>query len=216
MKKRKTKREEERVLSAAEQRRLAHFTEVCAEPESQGYQQSELTIGIVKANIIVLIATIPVFVIVFLLFFLCNRNRAVGGFAGSSSLLLLIALLILIVVHEGVHGITWGIFADNHLHDIEFGLMKEYLTPYCTCKVPLSRGAYIAGALMPPIVLGVIPAVIGIAAGSLFWLIVGLLMILSAGGDVLIVLQILRFRSDAGEVLYYDHPTKAGLVVFEH
>ena len=33
---------------------------------------------------------------------------------------------------------------------------------------------------------------------------------------ILIVLQILRFRSDAGEVLYYDHPTKAGLVVFEH
>jgi hypothetical protein len=42
-------------------------------------------------------------------------------------------------------------------------------------------------------------------------------MILSAGGDIMIVMKVLAHKREVGssEVLVYDHPTQAGSVVFE-
>jgi hypothetical protein len=79
----------------------------------------------------------------------------------------------------------------------------------------LKKGPYILGALMPLIVLGILPTAAAIFTGSLLWLNVGLIMIVSAGGDILIVLQILRYHTNASEIRYYDHPTQAGGVIFE-
>ena len=73
------------------------------------------------------------------------------------------------------------------------------------------------GALMPCIVLGIIPTAIGILIGSslLFW--IGIVMILSAGGDIMIVWKMMKFKKqdESKEILIYDHPTQAGSVIFE-
>ena len=143
------------------------------------------------------------------------RNDVNWDLPRNWQLLYLIVFIALIFVHEGLHGVTWALFAENGFKDIEFGFMKELLTPYCTCAAPLKKGQYILGALMPLIALGLIPTAIGILAGSLLWLFIGLVMILSAGGDILIVLKLLRWRSEAAETRYVDHPTLAGLVAFE-
>jgi hypothetical protein len=70
---------------------------------------------------------------------------------------------------------------------------------------------------MPCIVLGILPTALGILLGShlLFW--IGMVMILSAGGDVMIVVKVLAHRRGDGsnEVLVYDHPTQAGSMIFE-
>lgn len=95
--------------------------------------------------------------------------------------------------------------------------MKEYLTPFCTCTTPLLKNHYILGALMPCIVLGIFPTAIGILLGShlLFW--IGIVMILSAGGDIMIVWKVLTFKKQdlSKEILIYDHPIQAGSVIFE-
>ena len=214
MKKRKQVDEDNRKLTAAEQRRLAHLEEISRELESQGWRRTELVISIVKANVYVLLAMIPVFAVGFALFVLCNRPLHLS-FSFMGPVWFIVVYLALIVVHELVHGITWAVFAEHHWKDIEFGVMWQLLTPYCTCTVPLAKGQYFLGALMPLIALGIIPTAIAIACGSLFWLIIGLVMILSAGGDVLIVLKLLRYKTDAQEILIYDHPTKGGSIVFE-
>ena len=93
--------------------------------------------------------------------------------------------------------------------------MKQYLTPYCTCLVPLSRGQYIFGALMPMIVLGILPMIVGILTGSMPVLFMGIIMTVSAAGDIMIVWRLLTYRSQAETVVYIDHPTQAGGVIFE-
>ena len=214
MKKRKQVDEDKRKLTAAEQRRLAHLEEISEGLLAQGYRRVELTIGIVRANVIVLAAMIPVFAAGIVLFVLCNQPLSIT-FQPLGFIWFLLLYFALIVVHELVHGITWGIFAAHHFKDIEFGVMWQLLTPYCTCTVPLTKRQYILGGLMPLIVLGIIPTAIAIAAGSFFWLIIGLVMILSAGGDILLVWKLIRYKTDKQDVLIYDHPTKAGSIVFE-
>ena len=207
-------KEKQRKLSPAEERRLERFNTVCAELESEGYARHDLTVGIVKANIFAFVLAIPVFVIGFGAFSAVNHgiefNTSLTGLIVS-----LIALVVLTVVHELIHGLTWGVFATNGMKDIEFGFMKEYLTPYCTCSAPLPKRPYILGGLMPGIVLGLIPTIVAIFINSYALLLIGMVMILGAAGDILIVIELLRYRSNAAEKLIYDHPTQAGCVVFE-
>lgn len=93
--------------------------------------------------------------------------------------------------------------------------MKQYLTPYCTCLVPLSKGTYIFGALMPLVILGIVPMIAGVVTGDWSVELMGIIMADSAAGDIMIVRDILRYRSTAEEVVYIDHPTQAGGVIFE-
>jgi sterol desaturase/sphingolipid hydroxylase (fatty acid hydroxylase superfamily) len=210
------KEEKDRKLSEKEQKRLAVFEATCERLLQQGYKMTNLTIGIVKANVVVLLLTIPVVAIGMLLFAWKNPISLLTP-TPQGSLLFIVLFTVLIVVHELIHGLTWSLFSEHHFKDIEFGLMKEFFTPYCTCMVPLSKGHYILGALMPCIALGIFPTALGILLGShlLFW--IGIVMILSAGGDIMIVMKVLAHKREDGsrEVLVYDHPTQAGSVVFE-
>ena len=206
--------EKNRKLSPAEQKRLDKLNQVTEELEEQGYTRNDRTINIVWANVVIIIATIPVFIVLFALFILRNGIGSVEVMDGKSVIIFAVSYFVLIVVHELIHGLTWSIFAPDHWKNIEFGFMTQYLTPYCTCGTPLDKGHYILGALMPLTLLGLIPAVIAIFTGSSLLLYISIVMILSAGGDVLLVRELLRFRTDAKEILIYDHPTQAGCVVF--
>ena len=210
------KEEKDRKLSAKEQKRLAVFEETCERLSCEGYKKTDLTIGIVKANLFVFLLAIPVVGIGVLLFAWRNPISLLTP-TPHGSLLFIVLLFVLIVAHELIHGLTWSIYAEHHFKDIEFGFMKEYLTPYCTCTTPLLKSHYIIGALMPCIILGLLPTMIGILMGShlLFW--TGIVMILSAGGDIMIVWKVLAFKKqdESKEILIYDHPTQAGSVIFE-
>ena len=213
----KDKKEQHRKLSPTEQRRLQHFQSLSERLEAQGYQRKELTVGIVAANVFAVLLGIPVIIVGLILFFLRHAEHLGSAISlmGRASLLLVVVFFALIVVHEGIHGLTWSIFAENHLKDIEFGFMKEYLTPYCSCACPLTKGAYLLGALMPLVILGLIPTIIAIVIGHWWMLWIGFVMTISAGGDVIIAWKVIFHRSAAREVLYCDHPTQAGVVVFE-
>ena len=211
-------KEKNRQLSAAEERRLRSFETLAAEMVQRGYRRAELTVSIVKANVFAVVLLIPLLIVGIGLFLLKNQSFAgtfAGAFGGTAAIFFTLILFALIVVHELIHGLSWALFAEHHWKDIEFGFMKQYLTPYCTCCVPLSKGQYIFGALMPLIVLGILPMAVGILAGSLSVLLMGIIMADAAAGDILIVWKILRYRSEADSIVYMDHPTQAGGVIFE-
>ena len=207
-------KEKNRELSPAEERRLRRFEELSEELTGQGYRRVELTVSIVKANIFGVVLLLPLLIVGIGLFFLHNHSVS-GGLGMLNPILFLVLLFALIVVHELIHGLSWSLFAEHHWKDIEFGFMKQYLTPYCTCGVPLKKGAYIFGALMPLILLGILPMIAGILTGSFGLLLLGIIMADSAAGDIMIVWKILRYRSEAETIVYIDHPTQAGGVIFE-
>lgn len=161
-----------------------------------------------------LVLGLPIIIFLFIIFIYQNQS-GVYRFSFKEPILFLVVFAILIVLHELIHGITWSIFAKNHLKSIEFGLIISSLTPYCCCKDMLTKSQYIVGGIMPTVVLGIIPALISIFTGSVFWFIMGELMILSGGGDMTILLKLLRYKSDKKEILYMDHPYECGLIVFE-
>ncbi len=201
-------------LSEAEKKRLAEFENLSEKLVAEGYERHDLTISIIKANVFAVVLLIPLFIVGIGLFYY-NHHGLGKGFSPWEIIILFLFLLVLIVVHELIHGISWAIFAEHHWKDIDFGIMRQYLTPYCTCKSPLTKGQYIFGGLMPLLLLGVVPMIVGIVSGVLSVLFGGIIMADAAAGDIMIVWEILRYRSTADKIIYMDHPTQAGGVVFE-
>lgn len=207
------KEKKARVLTPKEEARKARTDAVTAELAEQGFERKDLTISIVFANVMAIALGLP-FIIGFVWWYFA-RNGFKGVLSPGEYLVFVIALLVLTVVHELIHGLTWGLAAPNRFKTIEFGFIKEALTPYCTCGEPLSRGTYILGSFMPGLVLGILPCVAAVFTESLLVLSVGLVMIIGAGGDFTIILKMLAYRSGGKKVIFLDHPTECGVIVFE-
>lgn len=205
---------ENRKLSKAEEKRKKLYEEKKKELIAKGYEEKDLTISVVKANVMAFVLGMPIIILLFILFIYKNQS-GIYTFSIRDSVGFLVLFAILVVLHELIHGIFWSIFAKNHLKSIEFGFIASSLTPYCCCKDMLTKSQYIIGGIMPTVILGIIPAVISIFTGSVFWFVMGELMILSGGGDMTILLNLLRYKSDKKEILYMDHPYECGLIVFE-
>lgn len=202
----------ERKLTAAERKRKEMFLEKKAALEAEGFEAHDLTISAVYANVMAVVMALPILLVLWAVFVWKNGR---GSMSSSMWLLVLVLFFLLIVVHEAIHGLFWSFFAKNKWKSISFGIMWNALTPYCTCQEELTKGQYAIGGGMPCVLLGILPAIAAVFLGSLplFW--VGALMILAAGGDLIILWKLFRFRSSKREVRFLDHPYEAGLVVFE-
>lgn len=203
----------QRRLTGAEQLRKKRFEAAKAQLQGQGYEADDLTLGALYVNVMALVLGLPVVLALGVGFLI--RNPAVSLRLGRVNLLgFLLVFLLLIVVHELIHGLSWALFAKGHWQAISFGFIVRSVTPYCTCGEALKKGQYLFGAFMPTLLLGLLPALIAVFTGSPTLFFLGALMILSGGGDLAIILKLLRHRGRAGETLYLDHPYECGLVAF--
>lgn len=208
---------EEKQLSENDAKRLEELNETIERYEKEGYRRSFLTAAApgkvhLMAAIYGLILSVP-FVIIY---FLINRGT---DFADQWNLLdhlaiFILCFLALIVIHELIHGLFFGMFSRNGFKDIRFGINVKALAPYCNCKEPLKKTHYMIGCFMPCLLLGIIPCIVSLFTHSLFLLEMGVLMILGAGGD-LMILQMILSRKAGKDSLYLDHPTEVGCVLLE-
>ncbi len=206
------KPQKERKLTQKELRRKERFDAVCAQMESDGYAKTLLTVDVAKANVLAVIVMLPFVIVAVAAYQLTAKGVALASLNIFVFLLLIAACM---VIHEGIHGLTWGCFAKSGFRSIDFGVIWSMLTPYCTCSEPLGKGVYLLGSMMPTLVLGPVLTVAACVTGDFTLLMTAVVMIIGGGGDFLIVLKILSHRAKGGEVLFYDHPTELGLVVFE-
>ena len=141
--------------------------------EQSGYTRHELTIDIGKENVFTIVLLVPLFLIGYGLNYLVNHRI---GFLDINWPIFFVAFVVLIVTHELIHGACWSLFTPHHFKDIEFGIMKPSMTPYCTCLEPLNKGAYIFGTVMPLVLLGILPMAAGIAVDNSNILILGIIV----------------------------------------
>ena len=210
---------EDRKLTKDEEKRLAAFEERAQKLAQEGYVQKELVVSSGKANLVGplygLALTIP-FVVLFLVL---HVPRSVSGgdrtWSFPEGYFLFITLILLAIpVHELIHGLTFCLFTEGKFKSISFGFNRQALAPYCTCTEALTKRQYMVGLLMPCLLLGILPGIAAAVLDSVLFLLFSAVMLMSAGGDLLIALLLLRHKPE-GEVLYIDHPTRIGLSCFE-
>ncbi len=177
-------------------------------PQVEGYVAEKRTISLLLANIFSIALLAVLLLIGFALMHLLWPSVNIG-FGSSDMLLLLVVFIVGIVIHELIHGITWMLATHKDFSHLSFGVMK--MSPYCHIDVPMPKRQYVAGALMPLLLLGVLPLIAALAMGNYLWMLIGIIFITAAAGDIMIVWAI---RKEPATALVYDHPNEAGCYVY--
>ena len=207
-----SKKTKERKLSKAELKRKEEFEQLTEKLVAEGYRPNHITIGVAEANILALVIGLPFIIPLLVAYIAMGHSYELEYW---TMLVVCAIFIVLTVVHELIHGITWAHFAESGWKSISFGIIMEYLTPYCSCNQPMKKYQIIIGSLMPTLVLGFLPGIVAVISGSEVLLAVAILMIFGGGGDFLVTYKLLRFKSEAKEVLFIDHPYELGTAVFE-
>jgi hypothetical protein len=124
----------------------------------------DLSVSVAEANVYSLFLVFPLVAI------LAGIYGAVWGYdlyaAANMSLwsylLFMVSLALGMVAHELIHGVSWTLVGRMPLSTVELGLQWRTLTPYAHCKGSLSIQAYRIGMVMPGVLLGLLPSIVGI------------------------------------------------------
>ncbi len=135
-------------------------------PEMEGYVTELRTIGMLKANIVALVVLGLV-----CLLGVAGMYAIWGGFSLGNpwnGMLFIVGFGVGIAVHELIHGFTWMWATRSSFRHLRFGVLRGGV--YCHIDVPMSKRKYVVGALMPLLLLGVVPFFLSFVINSL-WLI---------------------------------------------
>jgi len=166
------------------------------------------TMGLGTANLYAFVLAIPIIALILIPAFLIWSAETIRIEIPTTYFLLV--LIVGIIIHELLHGLTWAYFAPSRLKSIKYGVKWKYLTPYCHCKEPLKVKHYKLGAVMPLIVLGIIPSIIGLIIGNGYFLFLGAIFSVGAGGDIIGLFMLRKLDNNA---YVSDHPDKLGFII---
>lgn len=193
----------------SENERVNQFELIKANLESQGYEGEEYTISILKANIMAFVYAGPIAFICFILFKLFHSSDSTM-FGYLDPIFFLVLIILSAFIHELLHGIGWAKSCRNGWKSIHIGIIWKALTPFCSCAEEMTFINYVIGSMLPLLVLGFGGALVAIITGSHLIMIISATNILMAGGDITIMLQLIRHRHKK----IVDHPTKCGFWAF--
>jgi len=189
----------------------------------ENHIKEEVKISAVWANVfafIILAIAVVLFGIPFFMIWLRNvpTERLVNTSMSLQTRLINIAigfsvLILGFIAHELIHGVFFALFADNRFKSIKFGIMpaSKLFTPYCHCNEKLMINHYRIAAIMPLVILGIVPAVISIIIGNLLLLYFGILFTMAAAGDILMFIKLMKEKKDTW---IFDSPTDIGYDVY--
>ncbi len=118
---------------------------------------------------------------------------------------------LLIFLHELLHGVGFLWFGKVKLTDLKFGFIWKYMVCYAHCKVPISMRAFRMALLLPVLLTGFVPLIIGLVVGNGMLVAISTLLVGGGAGDWLIYRSIHSFSKDT---LVKDHKDNIGCTVY--
>jgi predicted nucleic acid-binding Zn ribbon protein len=179
--------------------------------DKENFNEEKITINIIWANVfglIVLLLALVLFGIPFIM--LWNNNISLSTI---NIIVYFVVFIIGIVIHEAIHGFFFVLFSKEKIKSIKFGIMprEKFYTPYCHCKEILSINHYRIAAIMPLIILGIIPVAVSLIYGNILLLLFGVTFISAGCGDLLMILKLIKEKKNAW---IYDLPDDAGFIIY--
>lgn len=108
---------------------------------------------------------------------------------------LLIYIFAWFILHEIIHGIGFLLFGKNNSKNIVFGIELEKGIFYCMCKQVINKLNIIAALILPLITIGFITLLIGILFNSNLLILLSILNIAGASGDIMMTIAIIKMRN---------------------
>jgi len=106
-------------------------------------------------------------------------------------------LLVSTILHEGLHGLADHFFGHAPWKTINLRFKKwPYLYPFVITRAPMTMAAHRFSLLLPLVVLGLLPSLIGVVLGLPGLTLFGVLNCIIAGGDMADWWMLRRYPAD--------------------
>lgn len=167
----------------------------------------EKTIDIKYVNIFSLIIAPLFFSIVIIPYLYFIKEIANDIFSSIAFVYLFASTIIGFFMHELIHAIAFMRYAKQGYKSIKFGVFWMHMALYCHCNEFITAGQYRIVLIMPSIILGLIPIIIGFCIPNFMILLFGCFMTISGLGDFCCLWILRNFNKNT---IIMDHPDKAG------
>jgi hypothetical protein len=121
-------------------------------------------------------------------------------------LIYLSAFLAFVLANEFMAGIYWSKYTE-----VKIKVTIKSLFRFCYCKEPIKIKNYIIGLIIPIIILGIIPLIMGMIYGNILVLGFGIIFI-SNGAGAIMIMYLLR-KEDKNNWIK-DMDSTIGLIIF--
>jgi hypothetical protein len=178
----------------------------------ENYQQNEIKPNGIFANILCLVILI---VLAPLMGFIYFKAWGTLGFQVVNipimqrifnSVIIISILIVFLIIREIIQGMYWSKYTE-----VKIKVILKLLFRICYCKEPIKIKTYIKGLIMPTIILGVIPLIIGMFFGNIIVLGFGVLFIAAGSGDFLVMYLL---RKENKENWIKDMDTTIGCIIY--
>ena len=126
---------------------------------------------------------------------------------------LLLAMIFWLMLHEVLHGIGFALFKEVKKKNIVFGIALEKGVFYCMCKQKISRKVILTSLFFPVTFIGVVTLVLGMFLHSYYLVMLSILNIAGAVGDLVMIWYFLRVDKD---IVYLDLDDSTSFTVLSH
>lgn len=109
--------------------------------------------------------------------------------------LFILSIIIGGFLHEVIHTIFFAPFLPSKFKGLKFGYMKEKMALYVHLREPISITGFRIGLIMPAVILGVFPIILGLLFGYLSILLFGILLSVASIGDLLLLAKTFHLNS---------------------
>ena len=172
------------------------------------------TISISKANLFSLFFIVLIYFPTILIYYFLWGDLKLEEFQIDyiSTFIFVVIIFSSILVHELIHASVFAYFSEDNWKSVKQGVIWEKLAPYAHCKTPLLAKHYKLAVIMPGVILGIIPVILAISIESVLLLCYGLFMIMSAAGDFMIFVLLLKIPRNK-KIL--DHESEMGFYIMK-
>ncbi|WP_035571001.1 DUF3267 domain-containing protein, partial [Halonatronum saccharophilum] len=127
-------------------------------------------------------------------------------------ILFIIMLFLGMQTHELLHGVGFIIFGKVQLKNLKFGIKYKEAILYTHCIVPVKMKVYRIAILLPGIILGAIPSIVGLFLGNHWLVLYGVIMISGAATDFVVFWKSKEIESQEYVI---DHSNKIGFEIIK-
>lgn len=168
--------------------------------ENKKYHIFELNVG--KLNIVCII----LFILMIILTKILYKGDLNQYLSEVNLMLLLLAYVGTMLIHELLHSLAYVLYGGE-FKKIVYGAYLEKGVLYCLCKQDITRKNILNALMFPLFYIGIIPYVIAIIFNLPFLLLLAIVNIVGATGDIMMFIYIYSLDKEI-EFTEFDNPIR--------
>lgn len=182
--------------------------------EENGYKSRENLISIEKICKRGFIIALPTFLILVALYYLIYGWYDWSIQPWKDYFVGITIFIVGFLLHELIHALVWAFSSEDKWKSVRFGYDLNYLKPFCNCSEAVTVGRYKLSKLLPLLITGIIPYIIGIITNNFHLSVASAALIGMCGVDIATLIMMRKEKNTSYIVNDYDD-SKYGGIIYE-